>query len=163
MIKHKKRILICSIVAALVLSLIYLVFFSGFKMYISYVECSQYDDFDSVVDDFERIVELAKKHGNGSYIIISKLSKRENDSYKDIKLSKEDNECLKRIQKYCHENAGNKHWLDSMRVTDRYIQFEYEDFIDCGIVYTTDINSHWGFFSDYGYTKLTKNWYAYYR
>ena len=161
MTKAKKRILVCGIASALVLSLIYLVFFSGFKMYISYVECSKYDDFDSVVDDFEKVTKIVKEHGSGRYSILSGLSKYENQSYNDISLTNNEKESIENIYSYCHLNSNR--YIDKIRVGDDYVSFEYEDFIDCGIVYTTDINSHWGFFSDYGYTKLAKNWYAYYR
>lgn len=163
MIKHKKRILICSIVAALVLSLIYLVFFSGFKMYISYVECSQYDDFDSVVDGFERIVEIVKENGNGHYIMINGLSKKDDGVYNDINLNKNDVDKIKRIMEYSCLNTNNKWCLSDIIADDDYIRFKYDP-IGCGIVKTSDISCYIKekTNNECGYNNLHGDWYAVY-
>ena len=162
MTKAKKRILICSIVAALVLSLIYFVFFSGFKMYISYVECSQYDDFDLVVYDFERVATAVKHYGNNRYFLLTTGIKKVGDTQNPkIQFNSDERQSIDRIKSYCY--SITHHNLNIVESGENYIMFEYDDSLGCGIVYTTDINSHWGFFSDYGYTKLAKNWYAYYR
>lgn len=162
MTKAKKRILVCGIASALVLSLIYLVFFSGFKMYISYVECSQYDDFDSVVDDFERVSKAVKNNGNNRYFLLTTGIKIVGDTQNPkIQFNSDEKQSIDRIKSYCY--SITHHNLNIVESGENYIMFEYDDGLGCGIVYTTDINSHWGFFSDYGYTKLAKNWYAYYR
>ena len=105
MTKAKKRILVCGIASALVLSLIYLVFFSGFKMYISYVECSKYDDFDSVVDDFERVSKAVKNNGNNRYFLLTTGIKIVGDTQNPkIQFNSDEKQSIDRIKSYCYWN-----------------------------------------------------------
>lgn len=163
MTQKRKKVYVFCIFFALILSLVYYFFFSGFILHASYSECTHYEDFDTVKADFERVAELANQHGNGYYSPLVGLSKFENSGYTEYKLSDDDAQCLERVKAYCRDNTYNKHFLDGIRVKDNYVLFEYEDFIGCGIVKASATQMMFGFGSGKGYTKLANGWYAYYR
>ena len=116
----------------------------------------------SVVDDFERVSKAVKNNGNNRYFLLTTGIKIVGDTQNPkIQFNSDEKQSIDRIKSYCY--SITHHNLNIVESGENYIMFEYDDGLGCGIVYTTDINSHWGFFSDYGYTKLAKNWYAYYR
>ena len=160
----KRKTIICCFIVLIISCLVYFVFISEIPLSITYTECANYDDFDSVQADFERIAKIASEHGDSIYYLETNgLSKIDNPKITKIKIAEADQGSIKQIQMYCSDNTTRR--LSHVIVKKDNIKFEY-DAIGCGIVKTTDIKSFIKSLSannDYGYTKLAENWYAYYR
>lgn len=162
--KQKKCILIVlCLFIALIIGMIYYLFFSGIILFPTYSECKNYEEFDSIEADFERIVEIVKENGNGHYIMINGLSKKDDGVYNDINLNKNDVDKIKRIMEYSCLNTNNKWCLSDIIADDDYIRFKYDP-IGCGIVKTSDIS--WYIKektnNECGYNNLHGDWYAVY-
>lgn len=168
MTKKRKRVfilIVVSIAAALVCWLVYHLFFSGIKLDAVYYECSNYNDFDEMKEDFERISDIAQQSGEGSYTMIIGLQKyEENNMSREITLNEEDKRRIERIRDYSIKETG-KWELSDLSVSDEYVWFWYRN-IGCGIIRTSDIkqvvDKQRQFGEKYGYRKLAKNWYAMY-
>ena len=144
--------------------LIYIFFSSDAPLSVTYTECARYDDFDSVQADFESIATAAAEHGDGIYYLEKDgLSKLDYPDITKIQTAESERDSIKQIQMYSSDNTAKR--LGNVVVKNDNIDFEY-DAIGCGIVKTEDIKGFIKSFNtnnDYGYTKLAKNWYAYYR
>lgn len=124
------------------------------RWHASYHECVNYEDFDSVKADFDRIAELAYEHGDGNYSL----------GNTDVFVSDADVERIDKIISYSRSNTGNKRSLSNIRVKNGSVSFEY-DAIGCGIVKTTDIKRFIKDHDTYGgmdYKKLADHWYSYF-
>ena len=164
MTKKRKTIILCCFISLIIICLVYFVFISDIPLSITYTECANYDDFDRVQDDFERIAEIASEYGDSIYYLETNgLSKLDYPKITELQIAEADQGSIKHIQMYCSDNTTRR--LSHIVVKKDNIEFEY-DAIGCGIVKTTDIKSFIKSLStnkEYGYTKLAENWYAYYR
>lgn len=141
-----------------------------FKGYVNY------DEFDMYKNDFNIVCQAVRQEGNGTYAIVNKsenlsiMKYGELISYEDnilIELSKEEEECLKRLYDISTSTNTNREHFSFISVKNQEVFFSYEQ-RPCDIVYTerkikdviSDLEQE-GY--QYGYIKYGDGWYGVYQ